>query len=376
MEKVLINFFEASESSIINVRYLKRRPNMFIDFLLNIALIIIGIYLFYRIQFFEEKKIVETPLFQSLLMTTLAVLSMLVPFSTGDRDFALYFVPLILLGAYNPFSYSILSAGLVFFFYHFIFEMAIAPFIVFLILYFVFLMAIPFVRKVTSLKLVLINIVFTSLYMIVVNQLFYNISFISGVILLLVTSAVTFTAHLMYDDVNQIYQLNKRIDDDEYIDHLTQLGNVKSMDITVDDFFENEESLSLLLIDIDSFKQYNDKHSYDSGDKIIKQLAALLQNYVPTGSYLFRNSGEEFAMVISNLNFDKTVRLAEAIRNSVEYSKFHINEIDTVDVTVSIGVGYKETANGTKRDLVKNAESALFEAKKLGQNRVMFAPIG
>ena len=52
------------------------------------------------------------------------------------------------------------------------------------------------------------------------------------------------------------------------------------------------------------------------------------------------------------------------------------NEIDTVDVTVSIGVGYKETANGTKRDLVKNAESALFEAKKLGQNRVMFAPIG
>ena len=60
---------------------------MFIDFLLNIALIISGIYLFYRIQFFEEKKIVETPLFQSLLMTTLAVLSMLVPFSTGDRDF-------------------------------------------------------------------------------------------------------------------------------------------------------------------------------------------------------------------------------------------------------------------------------------------------
>ena len=43
---------------------------------------------------------------------------------------------------------------------------------------------------------------------------------------------------------------------------------------------------------------------------------------------------------------------------------------------MSIGVGYKETANGTKRDLVKNAESALFEAKKLGQNRVMFAPIG
>src|SRR5699024_12877206 len=115
----------------------------------------------------------------SLLMMTVAVLSMLVPFSTGDRDFALYFVPLILLGAYNPFSYSILSAGLVFLFYHFIFEMAIAPFIVLLILYFVFLMAIPFVRKVTSLYLVLFYIVFTSLYMIFVNQLFYYISFIS-----------------------------------------------------------------------------------------------------------------------------------------------------------------------------------------------------
>ncbi len=74
---------------------------MFIDFLLNIALIISGIYLFYRIQFFEEKKIVETGLFQSLLMTTLSILSLLVPFSTSQGEFSLFFIPLLILAAYK-----------------------------------------------------------------------------------------------------------------------------------------------------------------------------------------------------------------------------------------------------------------------------------
>lgn len=349
---------------------------MFIDFLLNIALIISGIYLFYRIQFFEEKKIVETGMFQTLLMTTLSILSLLVPFSTSQGEFALYFIPLLILAAYNTFYYGLISAAVVFFFYHFIFDHAISTFLVFIVLYMLYLMVVPFIHKITHLKLVVINIIFTTLYMIIVNQFFYNISLIVGIILLVVTSLIIFVAHMMYEDINTIYKLNKRIDDDEFIDHLTQLGNVKSLDKLVDEHFENDDSLSLLLIDIDSFKSYNDKHSYDSGDKIISQMAALLNNYVPTGGHLFRNSGEEFAMIIPNLSFDKTVRLGEAIRNSVEYSKFHVNEIDTVNATVSIGVGYKNTAGATKRELLKEAEGALFEAKKLGQNRVMFAPIG
>ena len=349
---------------------------MFIDFLLNIALIISGIYLFYRIQFFEDKKIVETGLFQSLLMTTLSILSLLVPFSTSQGEFALYFIPLLILAAYNAFYYGLISAVVVYFFYHFIFDHSIATYIVFIVLYMLYLMAVPFIRKITHIKLVAVNIIFTSLYMIIVNQFFYNISLMTGIILLVVTSLIIFVAHMMYEDINTIYKLNKRIDDDEFIDYLTQLGNVKMLDKYVDEHFENDDTLSLLLIDIDSFKNYNDKHSYDSGDKIISQLASLLKNYVPTGGHLFRNSGEEFAMIIPNLSFDKTVRLGEAIRNSVEYSKFHINEIDTVNVTVSIGAGYKSTTGATKRDLVKEAESALFEAKKMGQNRVMFAPIG
>ena len=349
---------------------------MFIDFLLNIALIISGIYLFYRIQFFEDKKIVETGLFQSLLMTTLSILSLLVPFSTSQGEFALYFIPLLIFAAYNAFYYGLISAVVVYFFYHFIFDHSIATYIVFIVLYMLYLMAVPFIRKITHIKLVAVNIIFTSLYMIIVNQFFYNISLMTGIILLVVTSLIIFVAHMMYEDINTIYKLNKRIDDDEFIDYLTQLGNVKMLDKYVDEHFENDDTLSLLLIDIDSFKNYNDKHSYDSGDKIISQMASLLKNYVPTGGHLFRNSGEEFAMIIPNLSFDKTVRLGEAIRNSVEYSKFHINEIDTVNVTVSIGAGYKSTTGATKRDLVKEAESALFEAKKMGQNRVMFAPIG
>lgn len=349
---------------------------MFIDFLLNIALIISGIYLFYRIQFFEEKKIVETGLFQALLMTTLSILSLLVPIGTTEGEFALFFIPLLILAAYNKYYYGLMAVVIVYFFYHFIFDHGIAIYLVFVVLYMIFLMIVPFIRKITHMNLVTTNIIFTTLYTIILNQFFFNISLMTIIILLIVTSLIIFVAHMMYEDINAIYRLYKRLDDDEFIDHLTQLGNVKSLDSLVDEHFENDETLSLLLIDIDSFKSYNDKHSYDSGDKIIKQMASLLKNYVPTGGQLFRNSGEEFAMVIPNLSFDKTVRLGEAIRNSVEYSKFHVDEIDTVNVTVSVGVGFKHAEGATKRELLKEAEAALFEAKKLGQNRVMFAPIG
>ena len=138
---------------------------MFIDFLLNIALIISGIYLFYRIQFFEEKKIVETGLFQSLLMTTLSILSLLVPFNTSQGEFSLFFIPLLILAAYNKFYYGLMSAAVVYFFYHFIFEHSTSAYIVFLALYMLFLMVVPFMRKITNVNLVVTNIIFTSLYM-------------------------------------------------------------------------------------------------------------------------------------------------------------------------------------------------------------------
>ena len=96
-------------------------------------------------------------------------------------------------------------------------------------------------------------------------------------------------------------------------------------------------------------------------------MAHLLNNHVPTGGMLFRSGGEEFSMIIPDLSFDKTVRLAEAIRNSVERSNFHVNDTETVHLTVSIGVGYQFVAPATKGRLLKEADDMLHAAKNRGR---------
>jgi diguanylate cyclase (GGDEF)-like protein len=184
-----------------------------------------------------------------------------------------------------------------------------------------------------------------------------------------------FVAMMMYEDINAILRLLKRYEEEEYKDFLTQLGNVKALDNAVVELLEESDTLSMLLIDIDNFSLINDEHSHASGDALIRQMAHLLNNHAPTGGMLFRSSGEEFSMVIPDLSFDRTVRLAEAIRNSVERANFHISDTDTVHLTVSIGVGYQVVVPNTKGRLLKEADDMVHAAKKQGQNRVMFNPL-
>ncbi|GAB3065878.1 GGDEF domain-containing protein [Salinicoccus sesuvii] len=348
---------------------------MLIDFVLNISITISGIYLFHRLQYLEDRRIIDSNIFQALLMTTLAVLLLMVPIEIQDMSFSLYFIPLLILVKYSVPYMMIISAGAVFLFHHLIFNFDWQRFLVFLILYVVMMLILPFLNFQKLKELTIVVLIFTVLYGLGIHVFVQPLTLFQAMVLIAASTVVMFFAIMMYEDINKILGLLKRYEEEEYKDFLTQLGNVKALDNSAEKMIESSQKVSLLLIDIDNFSLINEQHSHLSGDALIKQMARLLNNYVPNGGMLFRSSGEEFSMIVPDMSFDKTVRLAEAVRNSVERAHFHISDRETVHLTVSVGIAHQTVSSDTKGALFKEADDMLHAAKKYGQNRVMFNPI-
>jgi len=127
--------------------------------------------------------------------------------------------------------------------------------------------------------------------------------------------------------------------------------------------------LSLLMIDIDEFKQVNDRHGHVVGDKILKALARRLGQIVRTEDLLARYGGEEFA-ILSRVDRGGARVFAERLRARIASKSFAVNGVD-VQVTVSIGIGtFPEVAARAPKELISAADQALYKAKKGGRNRV------
>lgn len=190
----------------------------------------------------------------------------------------------------------------------------------------------------------------------------------------MITSSITFV------DIWYFFSLVNRYENEDKFDYLTGLGNVKEFDRHLNETTsiaeKNNQSIGLLLIDIDGFKDVNDKFSHQSGDAVLRQVAQLLKNYVPQEFSIYRNGGEEFSIVLYDYTLDQCVKLSESIRGGVEQSTFHLPNKEVIKLSVSIGVGYL-TADDYKsqRKVFKIADDMLHMAKNEGRNQVMFNPI-
>ena len=124
------------------------------------------------------------------------------------------------------------------------------------------------------------------------------------------------------------------------------------------------EIFSLLYIDIDNFKKYNDSRGHPAGDKLLRKIADLIQSKLRTLDYAFRYGGEEFTILLPSTNLKGAEQVAERIRKRI--SK---HSQDTNSVTVSIGVA--QYAPG--KNLVNLADKALYRAKQLGKDKICLA---
>jgi diguanylate cyclase (GGDEF)-like protein len=133
---------------------------------------------------------------------------------------------------------------------------------------------------------------------------------------------------------------------------------------------ENDSCLCLMMLDIDFFKDYNDRFGHTIGDIVLKQVGCLISNSFPQLKSLFsRFGGEEFCVAVSAVEKKYALGLAEALRCKIESEKVILRRTPT-NITVSIGLaGFPQDATDAQ-ELVRKADKAMYEAKQKGRNRV------
>lgn len=164
------------------------------------------------------------------------------------------------------------------------------------------------------------------------------------------------------------------------IDGLTGLANRRRFDSILQTEWQREQrtqqTLSLLMCDIDFFKLYNDRHGHLAGDECLKKVAAVLgASLRRPGDLAARYGGEEFALVLPNTEAKGAMAMAELCRQHIEALALP-NQPDR-NVTLSIGVASMvPKANAMPLDLIDYADRALYQAKRAGRNRVEQATMG
>lgn len=130
-----------------------------------------------------------------------------------------------------------------------------------------------------------------------------------------------------------------------------------------------DQPLSLLLFDIDRFKQVNDTLGHEAGDQVLKRLVTCVEENLREGDQLGRWGGEEFLVLVPNTRSEDAMVLAERLRGAIEVTDFELART----ITVSIGVA-EWCPNDSLKSLLERADRAMYEAKHKGRNQVCLAP--
>jgi diguanylate cyclase (GGDEF)-like protein len=167
---------------------------------------------------------------------------------------------------------------------------------------------------------------------------------------------------------DQLYQFSIR-------DGLTGLYNRKSFDDKLESEFTRSKryghSLSMVMIDIDFFKNVNDTYGHLAGDAVLTNLSKLFGRYFRSVDYIARYGGEEFAIILPETPINGAVLTTERIRMAVANNEVFVNQ-HKINVTISAGIA-EYLPDMTKREqLIDAADKKLYEAKNNGRNRVDF----
>jgi diguanylate cyclase (GGDEF)-like protein len=156
-------------------------------------------------------------------------------------------------------------------------------------------------------------------------------------------------------------------------DALTGLHNRRFLEEYLDTLLattkRKEQRLSVLLMDLDHFKEVNDTHGHDVGDLVLKSIATLFSTQVRNSDLVIRFGGEEFLVILQESEDYSGRQLAEKIRLSVEKMTIQIPG-GVLRKSISIGVAGYPSDGENLWDVIKAADLALYEAKRLGRNRI------
>ncbi|MFA5520070.1 MAG: diguanylate cyclase [Spirochaetota bacterium] len=138
----------------------------------------------------------------------------------------------------------------------------------------------------------------------------------------------------------------------------------------------NNAPLTLIMADLDNFKNINDNYGHQAGDIILKNIAKIIHDNIRSFDIAARYGGEEFAIILTDTNVDAAYQIAERLRKKVENTVFPGAAIP-LKVTISIGIyQFNPKEDKNKNNLIHKADLALYKAKKSGKNLVLIHDSG
>lgn len=174
---------------------------------------------------------------------------------------------------------------------------------------------------------------------------------------------------LKVKDYEQTYKL-------AVTDGLTQLYNHRyfqeKMIDYCNDYEKSKRIFSLIIIDIDYFKKFNDKYGHQSGDIVLKQVANILKRNSRSTDIVSRYGGEEMTIIIPDADNEIAVRIAEKICKAVEEADFILANGEKVNVTISVGVSTVGKNGEKPQEIISYSDKCLYKAKEQGRNQVVF----
>jgi diguanylate cyclase (GGDEF)-like protein len=176
-----------------------------------------------------------------------------------------------------------------------------------------------------------------------------------------------------------LQEKNKELEKVSITDSLTGLYNRKhlmeSLDGEVRRSTRYQRHFSLLIIDIDHFKRYNDTYGHLAGDEALRRMGVILKKSIRSSDYAARYGGEEFMVFLPEAGAEAGAQMAERIRCQMAEQEMG-SETHRTTVTLSVGVASFPQDGENSETLIRNADMALYEAKKRGRNQVIIAGDG
>lgn len=219
----------------------------------------------------------------------------------------------------------------------------------------------------------LVAVLTAIIYAIFSTALMYYFNLWSGIVLQLTAILLVFIACYLAK-----YILKSR--DLEYTyalattDGLTELYNHRyfqeQMLQNIETGKRYEKHFSLIMIDIDFFKKFNDTYGHQSGDAVLRQVAQILKKNVRSSDIVCRYGGEEMAIILTNTDNESAIVTAEKICKAVSEHPLKLVNGNDVQVTISLGVSTYPQNGETTQDMIKYADDCLYIAKENGRNQV------
>ncbi len=193
-----------------------------------------------------------------------------------------------------------------------------------------------------------------------------------------IVSPLTITLFVFITAVIVKYLIKSRDFDTQYklatTDGLTELYNHRyfqeQLQNQVSYSKRYSQPLSLIIIDIDYFKKFNDTYGHQSGDAVLRQVSMELKKNVRSADIVCRYGGEEISIILPNTKYDEAINIANKLCSIIASKKCKLTNNRESNVTISLGVSSFGQDGESPKELIQNADKRLYNAKENGRNRV------